>query len=74
MWPHEWPKPARTERVHTEETEAKNHYAGLLSMQADHPPRPCGDHVWDIRFEERDVSESEWVEKTANNAAGKGEG
>lgn len=57
MWPHEWPRAHRTEKIHDDESEARSHLAGLKSMEAPHEPRPCGDHVWSIKFEERDTNE-----------------
>ena len=51
MWAHGWPAAQRTEKVYSDEAEARDHLAGLLSMQADHPPRPCNEHVWAVAFE-----------------------
>lgn len=33
---------------------------GLLSMAADHEPRPCDKHVWDIKCEERIIEPTDW--------------
>ena len=57
MWPHKWPTSARTEKIYDNYAEALSHLKGLRSMLADHPPRPCNDHVWNIQFEERETGE-----------------
>jgi hypothetical protein len=56
-WPHAWPGARRTERVYSSKAEAIRHYEGLKSMEADHEPRPCDDHVWAIRLDVRDSTE-----------------
>ena len=57
MWPHERPAPAPVSRVYDDEAEARDHLAGLRRIQASHEPRPCGDHVWNVRFEVRESHE-----------------
>jgi hypothetical protein len=60
MWPHEWPRASRTEKVHTDYETMMSQLKGLRGMEADHPPRPCHGHVWNIRVEEQETSE--WKE------------
>ena len=55
MWSPGWDKAYGTDHAYDTEEEAREHLKGLLSMQAPHPPRPCSDHVWDIKLEKRDV-------------------
>lgn len=57
MWPFLWPAPHRAEKVHDDEQEARSQIVGLKSMEADHEPRQCDEHVWNIRLEERDTGE-----------------
>ena len=47
-------------KVYENATEAQQKYQGLLSMKADHPPRTCDEHVWDIKLEEREIEAGEW--------------
>ncbi len=63
MWPFVWPAPQRTERVTVDEESARQQLAGLRSMEAPHPPRQCDKHVWDIRFEIREVQQGNWQEE-----------
>ncbi|MGH7751409.1 MAG: hypothetical protein ACREN5_01220 [Gemmatimonadales bacterium] len=60
MWPHEWPAPRRTAREYPDEPAARRHLAGLRAIEAPHPPRPCGDHVWAIRLERQETTA--WTE------------
>lgn len=57
MWPKEWKAPHRTEKVHSDEAEMRNQLAGLKAMEADHAPRPCDQHVWNIKVEECEMGE-----------------
>lgn len=57
MWPHLWPAPHRTEKIHDDEAQARDQMTGLQSMLADHEIRPCDKHVWNIKLEERDIGE-----------------
>ena len=57
MWPHTWPRAHRTEKVHDDHASMLSHLEGLRGMEADHPPRPCMDHVWNIRVEQRETGE-----------------
>lgn len=60
MWPHEWPAPHGAEKVYDDEAEARRHLEGLVSMEAPHGPQPCSKHVWNIRFERRQMGD--WQE------------
>ncbi len=57
MWPLEWDGPRTITKVHDDEAEALDHLKGLQSMLADHEPRPCGKHVWDVKLEMRETGE-----------------
>jgi len=56
-WIPNSPRPYPTEHLYNDEKEAQDHLKGLLSMETDHPPRPCGQHVWDVKLEQRVVGE-----------------
>jgi hypothetical protein len=60
MWVPEWPEPTPTEIIYSDKAAAENHYMGLLSMRADHEPRPCSEHVWNVKFQTRKKSVTEW--------------
>lgn len=60
MWPFALPEPHRSERVTEDEAGAREQYAGLQSMLAEHEPRPCDRHVWEPKLERRVVREDAW--------------
>lgn len=61
MWPHLWPESSRTDRVTSDEESARQQYAGLLSLLADHELRPCDKHIWDPKLEQRTVTQGSWT-------------
>jgi len=54
-------------KVHDDELEALDHLKGLRSMLADHEPRPCGKHVWNIKMEIRETGD--WEQAAGGSAA-----
>lgn len=57
MWPYHWNGKCSTHKDYEDETEARDHIKGLLSMQAPHTSRKCDKHVWSVKLEERDIGE-----------------
>jgi hypothetical protein len=61
IWPFARSQPNPVEKVYDDEADAREHYAGLLSMEADHHVRRCDTHVYWPKLEHREVQRSEWV-------------
>ncbi len=60
MWPPDSAQPRRVERNYDNKRLALQHFAGLVEIEANHHIRPCGEHIYHPRLQQRRVVMEEW--------------